>query len=96
MGLRFREKADAMDEDLLMKPQLVALATQIYVDLVGDAVELTDKSVTMKASAENLAKLSFKLATAFVQVQTEIDAENLPKNQGFRVGVDDLAQWTSK
>ena len=85
-----------MDEDLLMKPQLVSLATQIYVDLVADAVEVTEKSVTMKASAENLAKLSFKLATAFVQVQNEIDAENLPKNQGFKVGVDDLAQWAAK
>ena len=85
-----------MNEELLMKPQVVDLATRIYVDLVGDAVELTEKSVTMKASAENLAKLSFKLAKAFVQVQSEIDAENLPKNQGFRVGVDDLAQWTAK
>lgn len=83
-----------MDNDLLMKPELVDLATRIYVDLVGDAVDLTEKSVTMKASAENLAKLSFKLAKAFVQIQNEIDAENLPKNQGFRVGVDDLAQWT--
>ena len=44
-----------MDEELLMKPQVVELATQIYVDLVNDAVDLTEKSVTMKASAENLA-----------------------------------------
>ena len=85
-----------MNDDLLMKPQLVDLATKIYIDLVDDAVAVTEKSVTMTASAENLAKLSFKLARAFVQVQNEIDAENLPKNQGFRVGVDDLAQWTAK
>jgi hypothetical protein len=83
-----------MDEDLLMKPALVDLATKIFAELVVDAVEVTDNSVKMKTSAENLAKLSFKLAGAFVKVHHEIDAENLPKNQGFRVGVDDLAQWT--
>jgi hypothetical protein len=85
-----------MDEELLMKPQVVSLATEIYIDLVVEAVEVKEASVTMSTSAENLAKLSFKLANAFVKVQNDIDAENLPKNQGFKVGVDDLAQWGVK
>ena len=70
------------------------LAATIFADLVGDAVELTDTSVTMKASADNLAKLSFKLAQAFEKVEGEVNAEFLPKNVGYKVDAADLDKWT--
>jgi hypothetical protein len=50
--------------------------------------------VKMSVSAENLAKLSFKLADAFQDVENELNAANLPKNPNFKLGVDDIAAWT--
>jgi hypothetical protein len=79
---------------LLMRPELRDLASKIYTSLVGGAVVLTDKSVTMAASAENLAKLSFKLAKAFESVEDEINADALPKNQDFKVEASDIEKWT--
>ena len=83
-----------MSDTTIMRPELRDLASKIYVDLVSDAVEFTDKSVTMTASAENLAKLSFKLAKVFEQAEDELNADNMPKNQGFKVDVGDIAKWT--
>jgi hypothetical protein len=70
------------------------LAAMIYARMVGNAVVLTDASVTMKTSADNLAKLSFKLAQAFEKVEGEVNAEFLPKNVGYKVEADDIAKWT--
>jgi len=83
-----------MATSTLMRPELRDLASKIYTNLVGGAVVLTDKSVTMAASAENLAKLSFKLAKAFESVEDEINADALPKNQDFKVEASDIEKWT--
>jgi hypothetical protein len=80
--------------DPLYKPRVRDLAALIYVDLVGRSVTLTESSVSMGASAENLAKLSFKLADAFQLVEDHLNAEHLPKNPNFKLGVEDIAQWT--
>lgn len=80
--------------DPAYKPKVRDLAALIYVDLVGRSVTLTEKSVTLEASAENLAKLSFKLADAFQAIEDQLNAENLPKNPNFKLGVDDIASWS--
>ena len=70
------------------------LASRIYVDLLSRSVEVTAKGVTMAASADNLARLSFKLSQAFDQVEVELNEANLPKNQGFTVDVSNIAEWS--
>jgi hypothetical protein len=70
------------------------LAERIYVDLMGRNVILAEHSVKMTMAAENVAKLSFKLAEAFLGVQDHLNAENLPKDSGFKLGVEDIADWT--
>jgi hypothetical protein len=80
--------------DPAYKPQVRNLAAQIYVDLVGRTVTITKNAVNMDVSAENLAKLSFKLADAFQTVEDQLNAEHLPKNPNFKLGIEDIAQWT--
>lgn len=80
--------------DPAYKPKVRELAAQIYIDLVGRSVSISQSSVSMDASAENLAKLSFKLAEAFNGVEDALNAEHLPKNPNFKLGVEDIAQWT--
>ncbi len=70
------------------------LAERIYVDLMGRNVILADGSVKMTVSADNVAKLSFMLAQAFLTIQDGLNAENLPKDPTFRLGVEDIAAWT--
>ena len=70
------------------------IASRIYVDLVGRNVAVSEGAVKMPVSADNLAKLSFKLADAFLAVEAELNAANLPKNPNFKPGVDDIAAWS--
>ena len=70
------------------------LAEKIYVGLVSDAVESSATTVKMSTDPANLASISFKLAAAFHDVQDRLNEANLPKNQDFKVGVDDIAAWT--
>jgi hypothetical protein len=79
--------------DPAYKPQVRNLAAQIYVDLVGRSVTVTKNAVNMDVSAENLAKLSFKLADAFQLIEDQLNAANLPKNPNFKLGVEDIAEW---
>jgi hypothetical protein len=80
--------------DPAYKPKVRDLAASIYVDLVGRSVSVTANAMSMNASAENLAKLSFKLADAFQAIEDELNAEHLPKNPNFKLGVEDIASWT--
>jgi hypothetical protein len=57
-------------------------------------VKITDNAVTMDAGAENLAKLSFKLADVFQAVEDQLNAEHLPKNPNFKLGLEDIASWS--
>jgi hypothetical protein len=74
-------------------PRVTELASRIYVNLVGDAVTVTDGSAKVATDPERIAKVSFKLAEAFHRVLDELNAANLPKNVGFTVQVDDIANW---
>jgi len=76
------------------KPQVRELASRIYVSLVGQSIAISDTGVKLTASAENLAKLSFSLAEAFQGVEDTLNADNLPKNQGYQLNVTDISGWT--
>ena len=71
------------------------LAAQIYISLVGSNVEIVDGSVKMKASPENLAKLSLKLAEAFYTTDDAVEAAKAPKTS-YKLDATDIAQWTTK
>lgn len=70
------------------------LAASIYVDLCGNAVTIADNAVKMTASAENLAKLSFKLSQAFIAVELEVNSDHLPKNVNFKLSDSAIAEWS--
>ena len=88
-----------MSEDTVAAALIVSkvrdLAADIFVDLCGQSVSITDNAVKMTASPENLAKLSFKLAQAFKKVEDEVNAENLPKNPNFKLSDSNIAEWST-
>jgi hypothetical protein len=71
-------------------------AQRIFVELASREVQVTSEGVTMTASAENLARLSFKLSAVFQQVQDELNEANLPKNTGFVMSEKEVAAWSAK
>lgn len=78
------------------KLELREAALKIYVELVARNVQITPERVAMGTSAENLARLAFKLSEAFEQVQDDLNAENVEatrKRESFTIGVNDLAAW---
>jgi hypothetical protein len=75
-------------------PKTRDLAEKIYLGLVTDAVKVTDSNVGMTTDPANLAKISFKLSAAFLAVEQKLNEDNLPKNVGFKVGVEDIASWS--
>lgn len=83
-----------MDKTAAFRIDSRPLAEKIYADLVGRACEVTPTGVTMSTSADNLARLSFKLAAAFQRVEDELNAENMPRNQGFTVDAAALESWS--
>ena len=74
-------------------PRVRDLAEKIYRDLVSHAVEVTQSSVAITTDPANLATISFKLAASFHAVEDKLNAENLPKNQDFKVGIENIAEW---
>lgn len=69
------------------------LAERIFVDLMHGCVAVSQSEVKMSADPKNIAKISFKLAAAFHEVQDELNTANLPKNQDFKVNLSDIAAW---
>lgn len=78
----------------LFNDRLTELASRIYVDLVRESASRSDGEMKSPAEAERLAKLSFKLSECFHRVLDELNAENLPKNVGFTVQLDDISKWS--
>ena len=70
------------------------VAMQLYVELVARNVALTENNVKMTVSAENLAKLAYKLAAAFLAVHEELNRANMPTNPTYKLDADDIASWT--
>lgn len=83
-----------MSDKLLFDAADRELASRIYVELVKGAV--SPDGAKMSADPAALAQVSFKLAQVFQQKQNELNAANLPKNQDFKVGTDDIAGWITK
>ena len=79
-----------------IKVQVSELATRLYVDLVMRSIVIDGNAVSLSTSANNLARLSFKLADTFQRVEDELNAESLPKNQDFKVDVASIEAWTAK
>lgn len=77
------------------KLELREVALRIYVELVAREVQVAPDGVSMTASAENLARLSFKLSAAFQQVQDDLNQENMPKNVGFVMSEKEVAAWSA-
>jgi hypothetical protein len=71
------------------------LAEKIYTELVCRNVVVTEGAAQIKANPENLAKISFKLADAFLKVEVEIKGSNAPKNQTFDMQDVDLSTWNA-
>ena len=87
--------AHSKQDPALLKPKVVELATGIFTRLVGDAAKVTESGVTMTASPENLAQLSFKLAAVFQKVEDAINIDALPKT-GFNLAGADISGWTKE
>ena len=71
------------------------LAEKIYTELVCRNVVVTEGAAQIKANPENLAKISFKLADAFLRVEVEVKGSNAPKNQTFDMQDVDLSTWNA-
>jgi hypothetical protein len=69
------------------------LAARIYIDLICRNVVVTESAAQIKSNPENLARISFKLAEAFLRITAEVRGSNAPKNQAFEVQDADLASW---
>ncbi|HYC37842.1 MAG TPA: hypothetical protein VEC19_15545 [Usitatibacter sp.] len=69
------------------------LASKIYVELVARGADITESSVKMAASPENLAKLSFRFAEVFYGTELELDAARKPKTK-FTLDASNIAEWS--
>ena len=71
------------------------LAATLYADFVIRATEVGGEGVKMSASAENLAKLSLKLAEVFVKFEEDSRDSSRPAKE---TGVDaaSFADWMKK
>ena len=74
-------------------PKARDLAERSYADLLRNAVVVSASGVQVSTDPKNIAKISFKLAASFREVEDELNAENLPKNQDFKMELSDLAAW---
>lgn len=80
-----------MEKSTAYKPPVRELASRIYVQLLaGNA----GPAAKLQGDADALARLSFTLAEAFQKVEDELNAENLPKNVGYKLDAADIAGWT--
>jgi hypothetical protein len=81
-----------MSKPTTVSPSEFELAERIYIDLVARNATVADGGVKMAVSAENLAKLSFKLAEAFLAVEAALQASAAPVTN-YKLGADDVASW---
>lgn len=65
----------------------------IFVELCGRALQATDAGVGVKPNAAALARLSLELADAYRIAHKEKLAAAGPKNVGYEINMDDIANW---
>jgi hypothetical protein len=71
------------------------LASRIFVELVCRNVVVSENAAQIKVSPDNLARISFKLAEAFVRTEIELKESTAPKNQDFDMKAAELPEWKS-
>jgi len=86
--------ATATGEKPAFREETREVAMQIYIELAARHVVVAENSVKMAVSAENLAKLSYKLAHVFLEVHEELNRANMPTNPTYKLDSDDIASWT--
>jgi hypothetical protein len=74
---------------------VTALAEKIYLELVCRGVVITENAAQIKANPENLAKISIKLAEAFLRVVSADRLASAPKTQEFDMKATDLSVWNA-
>jgi len=84
----------ATAEKPVFREETREVAMHIFVELVARNVAIAENNVKMVVSAENLAKLSYKLAAAFLAVHEELNRANMPTNPTYKLDADDIASWT--
>lgn len=72
---------------------VTVLAEKIYVELVCRGIVITDNAAQIKANPDSLAKISLKLAEAFLRVANADKIAAAPKNQEFDMKATDLSNW---
>ena len=72
------------------------LAIRIYIELIGQTVVVTESAAQIKCNPDNLAKISFKLAEAFLRADAANNAASMPKNQAFEIEGTDLSSWNKQ
>jgi hypothetical protein len=72
------------------------LASRIYIELIGQTVVVTENAAQVKCNPDNLAKISIKLAEAFLRADAENREASMPKNQGFAIAGSDLSGWNKQ
>jgi hypothetical protein len=75
-------------------PIIRELAARIYCELIRGSMAVGDSSTKMTSSADNLAKLSFRLAEAFQAVDDELNPTKKPRNVGFQLQDADVSSWS--
>ena len=68
------------------------LAASIFKDLVIEAADVTAEGVKMSVSAENIARISMKLAEAFAKVEEEVREAGRP-SKDTRIDAASIADW---
>jgi hypothetical protein len=69
------------------------LAERIYIDMVSRIALQPGAPDTSKPNPEAIAKLSFKLAEAFMKIDEDSEANAAPKDAKFEVQISDIANW---
>ncbi|MEO8040459.1 MAG: hypothetical protein ABI794_16950 [Betaproteobacteria bacterium] len=69
------------------------LAERIYVELVCRGIVITDTAAQIKSNPDSLAKISFKLADAFLRVAGEDKSAGPPRVEEFDMKATDLSSW---
>jgi len=69
------------------------LAERIYIDMVSRISLQPGTPEAGKPTPEAIAKLSFKLAEAFMKVDDDSEANATPAADKFEVQLSDIANW---
>lgn len=76
-----------------MTTRVKELAERIYIDMVSRLALEPGAAGQSKPHPEAIAKLSFKLAEAFMKVDEDSEGNAAPKEGKYEVQLSDIAAW---